>query len=488
MNPLDKFKQAVQGMSMNFGNAIKSGGKAIINSLPPVQAYNAVKIGYNALNQITPGGIQGGVNRVKQSFQSPQQYFMPTSPQARQTTQNIANWGANLSQKGQQFGQQIGQQIQNTPQFKVNPIQDFKINMVKKSAPLIASMIGSIPGEIVRGTAQAGREISEPSRFIKAPLTRPNNFFGTPQQPTKAGIAIDVLGAGFDVSDVARAGIVGAFGAGIAKSSLDAKALKRFLPEIRNVSKMLGNMNEIPFLTPRQVETAEEIVTKIRGSNAIKQIQKLNPDPKDYLNSIRVILGGAEDQILNPGLNIGFTTKNLKLPHKGAQAGLSVQPKDVNPLIQEAKKYGSAEEFYQNSLVFASKPENKKILDKFSKEGFTLDQAKDIYNQSKGVEGVTKAPEVLQTGKIQTQPQIVPAVKQSEVPLVPKQVEVSTADSSSKVIIPQKDKYAFNINKERLGLKGESARKLDEVVEQMRPVLEKRKGAPLTNKQIIIGG
>ncbi|MCK9371439.1 hypothetical protein M0R04_16105, partial [Candidatus Dojkabacteria bacterium] len=163
---------------------------------------------------------------------------------------------------------------------------------------------------------------------------------------------------------------------------------------------------------------------KIRGSNAIKQIQKLNPDPKDYLNSIRVILGGAEDQILNPKLNIGFTTKELKLPH----------------------------------------------------------------NQSKGVEVPTKVPEVLQTGKIQTQPQIVPAIKQSEVPQVPKQVEVSKADSSSKVIIPQEDKYAFNINKERLGLKGESARKLDEVVEQMRPVLEKRKGAPLTNKQIIIGG
>lgn len=68
------------------------------------------------------------------------------------------------------------------------------------------------------------------------------------------------------------------------------------------------------------------------------------------------------------------------------------------------------------------------------------------------------------------------------------QKAVLKGSDSSKAIISQEDKYAFNINKARLGLKGESAKKLNQVVETMRPVLEKRKGAPLTNKEIIRGG
>ena len=49
-------------------------------------------------------------------------------------------------------------------------------------------------------------------------------------------------------------------------------------------------------------------------------------------------------------------------------------------------------------------------------------------------------------------------------------------------------KYAFNINKPKLGLAGEAAQKLDDVVDTMRPILETHKGGPLTNKQIIEGG
>lgn len=50
------------------------------------------------------------------------------------------------------------------------------------------------------------------------------------------------------------------------------------------------------------------------------------------------------------------------------------------------------------------------------------------------------------------------------------------------------DKRAFNINKARLGLKGDDAKKLDTVVNQMRPILEETKGKALTNQEVITGG
>jgi len=47
------------------------------------------------------------------------------------------------------------------------------------------------------------------------------------------------------------------------------------------------------------------------------------------------------------------------------------------------------------------------------------------------------------------------------------------------------EKYAFNINKPKLGLTGDAAKNLDKAVEQIRPALEGAKGEPLTNKEII---
>lgn len=268
---------------LSFANSLKKGASSLAQTLPPVQAYNAVKT--------------------------------MATPQFRQQAQSVADWGSNISQRGANLGQQIGQRIQQTPQFKMGPIQDFKQNLIKKAAPTALGMIGSTPGEFVRGLGQATNYLTRLPEIAKAPLYTKGNILGTPQAPTKAGVAFEFATALPDVTDLGKVALMGGLATSVLKPRLDAKALKPFLPEIRNVSKMLGNMDEIPDLTPQQVKAAEGIVAKIRGSNAVAQINKLNNNPKDFYNSLRTLLAGAEDQILNPKMNIGFTTKALDLPH-----------------------------------------------------------------------------------------------------------------------------------------------------------------------------
>lgn len=187
--------------------------------------------------------------------------------------------------------------------------------------------------------------------------------------------------------------------------------------------------------------------------------------------------------------------KNADLPYSREVYDKAKSP--LQPLAEEARKYKSAEEFIDNlgkalpegpaetrRINFIRALEDSKPN---SKRGW-FSIANDFYNQSlqgATVKGTTEAP---QTAQIRQQPQL-SQVKSSEVvPEVPRQAVGGTGGSSSNPIISQQDKYAFNINKPRLGLSGESAKKLDEVVETMRPVLEQRKGKPLTDDEIITAG
>lgn len=54
--------------------------------------------------------------------------------------------------------------------------------------------------------------------------------------------------------------------------------------------------------------------------------------------------------------------------------------------------------------------------------------------------------------------------------------------------VQKNQKYAFSINKPKLGLNGKEAKKLDKVVEQIRPLLEKNKGKALTHAEIVEAG
>lgn len=66
--------------------------------------------------------------------------------------------------------------------------------------------------------------------------------------------------------------------------------------------------------------------------------------------------------------------------------------------------------------------------------------------------------------------------------------KVGPSKVSSDVSISRDKKYSFNINKKKLGLNKAQSKELDNVVEAMRPVLEKNKGKVLTKQEIIEGG
>jgi hypothetical protein len=132
----------------------------------------------------------------------------------------------------------------------------------------------------------------------------------------------------------------------------------------------------------------------------------------------------------------------------------------------------------------------------------------DIYNQA-----TTASSSKLQPGKIQSQGQVglepspqATALKTAGSTSQPKTLRqqlkayqdkklgvkstgaVKGTGSSSKVILTRDNKYAFNINKKTLRLDKEASKKMDAVVETMRPVLEKNKGKTLTKQEIVEGG
>jgi hypothetical protein len=138
----------------------------------------------------------------------------------------------------------------------------------------------------------------------------------------------------------------------------------------------------------------------------------------------------------------------------------------------------------------------------------TKSQLTGIYNQA-----TTASSSKLQPGKIQSQGQVglepspqATALKTAGSTSQPKTLRqqlkayqdkklgvkstgaVKGTDSSSKVILTRDNKYAFNINKKTLRLDKEASKKMDAVVETMRPVLEKNKGKTLTKQEIVEGG
>jgi hypothetical protein len=138
----------------------------------------------------------------------------------------------------------------------------------------------------------------------------------------------------------------------------------------------------------------------------------------------------------------------------------------------------------------------------------TKSQLTGIYNQA-----TTASSSKLQPGKIQSQGQAglepspqATALKTAGSTSQPKTLRqqlkayqdkklgvkstgaVKGTGSSSKVILTRDNKYAFNINKKTLRLDKEASKKMDAVVETMRPVLEKNKGKTLTKQEIVEGG
>lgn len=299
MNSIDKFKQAIQGMGMNFGQTVKK----VANILPPVQAYNAVR-------QIAPKA---------------QQYFNPTSNQGNnfwssKPAQGFANIQRNIqitAPKIQQLGQRIVEKT--TPDFNIRTPQ--QLGQAITRAPF--QFAGQFVGGTLQDLGQVAGMAANPEKLKSLPNITAKSFFD-PSNPSKASVGLSA----FSLLPV---------GASVKSIQADAKAFKTMLPEIRAVGNMLGKMDDIPSLSPRQVEAAEEIVAKIRGTEFVKKILKTSKNPADYYNNIRRTLAYAEDIVNNPQAAFGLSTKAVDTSKfRQSTKGVESMPvKKVDPFEAE---------------------------------------------------------------------------------------------------------------------------------------------------------
>lgn len=113
--------------------------------------------------------------------------------------------------------------------------------------------------------------------------------------------------AGMGISGGTPGAVVGS----LTKASVDAKALRPLLPEIRNVRKILGEYGEIPGLSMQQVKAIEDSVAKIKGKNFVNTINKTSKSAQEYFNALRGILDDVQYMTLNPQVKFGLSAKEI---------------------------------------------------------------------------------------------------------------------------------------------------------------------------------
>jgi len=273
-------------------------------------------------------------------------------------------------------------------------------------------------------------------------------------------------------------------------------------------------------------KTLEEVATQEGRKKAALSLKKVLTEKPSLKTLEEPAVRWAFDvpDILPGGFLFGATIKELgekgarelaekaakEIGEKGAKEAI---PEGLESLAKEARKYKSAEDFTKKLKDLAEQARGARtaeagirslpkedrflaevaigtrfqpeIIESFAKKyGHGEEAIKDFYNQvTKGV-----GPSV-KIGKKISEP--LPSIRikgAEELPQVRAEAGLKKAVSPSEVIIPRDEKYAFNINKKKLGLTGEPAQKLDATVKKMRPILEQRKGMPLTDEEIIRNG
>lgn len=161
----------------------------------------------------------------------------------------------------------------------------------------------------------------------------------------------------------------------------------------------------------------------------------------------------------------------------------------ANEIEIYGKRFGSEVDDYVQKMLSRKTLRDSGKFDgtQFGMSGGTVKNPKGIPE----VGGVKTTPQLTKTGEtLSPEQQLVQTAqqeaKQQAQEIVARNKVVSKGPSATSIAL--KDKYAYNINKKTMGLEGEGAQKLDDVVNRIRPILEQRKGKPLSNKEIVTKG
>lgn len=314
----------------------------------------------------------------------------------------------------------------------------------------------------------------------------------------------------------------------VLKKNVSADELNYYLQSSRNGVMDWATMDEE--LLQDLGFDGVKLFERPKGFKMFDESGKLVPAPEDSLSialwdnkHIKPAL--TKQQLTDIYNQAKQTTTNIfgqevPLPPKGQSgfvdfnaevgSGLFKTTEDGYKLINESGGKIDAERLYLLKQEADLYPNSKEFIKRFNDGDLSEKQLLEIYKQAKGIgqpkpqldtpENIIK-PEKLESSKRAAQRIIEQKRKaqtfQGEQPVqggsrlrVKPSGEVSGVPSkvSSKVSISRDGKYAFNINKKKLGLNTQQSKQLDDVVETMRPVLEGNKGKTLTKKEIIEGG
>jgi len=247
-------------------------------------------------------------------------------------------------------------------------------------APLTTLVGGTMYG--IGSTAERFAKPRETlSVFKKAPTLKPlsEGLIGTFEEPTKAGIALDVFGAGLDVTDVGRYGLIGLFGAGIretpgviAKSGKTASVLDDISEGFEAARAARKGTKKIP----KSVDVRTQLLDRLTPIFELtKKAGKELPTEVNPYKRMRLIagIGGKIDATLNQGLapvlqrnannledlsRLLVLQRNQELIERGVKTKFSAA--EVSEGLLELKaKYGATDNLSQGRLSVTQQPSVK---------------------------------------------------------------------------------------------------------------------------------
>ena len=251
----------------------------LLNRLKEKIAGTAQAVG-NVINQSIPGGVGGGLERVSQGFQNPQQY-------------NVFSQLPEISRKLQQFPD-------TTIQAPKLPSRAFDqapggSSWFNKAVPFVSSL----PGEYLRGFGKTGERLFTPSGRRET-VTKPGAFVSTALDLADLAPGIGLFAGG--IRTVVREGgekllkeggekLLKEGGEKVAKKSsreLFEKTAKELAPEIKDIG-FLKKLT-IPNRVQRLKQSLPEPIFKELDNRVITPLNKLLGDSVDWGNKYKNIL------------------------------------------------------------------------------------------------------------------------------------------------------------------------------------------------------
>ena len=197
----------------------------------------------------------------------------------------------------------IGQSILDIPSNIGNKIFGQGYSNLIGGAARVASnpTVNKIAKKLPQSLPELGKRVSQ--GYQAANATFPKVL--TPQGKLNPEAISFGTEAGTGLAGAAPGAIIG----GTIKSVFDARKLKRILPEIRTVKRMLETASTLGI---SQYSAVDNLIKKINPNVSKSLKQLITRNPKEYESFVYGLIKDAEYAALHPELKLGLSTRELR--------------------------------------------------------------------------------------------------------------------------------------------------------------------------------